>query len=78
MTDVREKMIIDLIDSDTLIGLNKTKVFELLGQPDLEDSLQLKYLVREKYTNDIDPDYIKYLIIDFSISGNSYRTRIKQ
>jgi len=33
MTDVREKMIEDLIQSDTLINLKKKEVIELLGQP---------------------------------------------
>ena len=78
MTDVREKMIDDLIDSDTLIGLHKQSVIELLGKPSINDSTEFQYLVREKYTSDIDPDYIKYLIVEFDESGKSQEIRIHQ
>ena len=65
MTDIREKMIDDLIESDTLIGLNKIEVIRLLGQPEKEENLEIKYLIMEKYGLDIDPEYISMLAIKF-------------
>jgi hypothetical protein len=63
-TDVRERMIKDIIESDTLIGLRKEEVIALLGKPEKTQGNTLYIFVREKYTRDIDPDYITYLIID--------------
>lgn len=64
-TDVREKIVDDLIQSDTLIGLNKNEVIELLGQPEKNENLEMQYLVREKYGYNIDPEYISMLNIQF-------------
>ena len=66
MTDIREKMVDDLIQSDTLIGLNKSQIINLLGQPEKEGNLEMKYLIREKYGLDIDPEYISMLAIKFN------------
>ncbi len=73
MTEQREKMVTDLIKIDTLIGLQKTKVTELLGKPELESEGKLKYLVREKYGWNIDPEYIKYLWVE--LDGNGIATK---
>ena len=48
ITDVRENMIDDLINSETLIGLQKQGIIELLGEPGVNNSIELRYLVREK------------------------------
>ena len=61
ITEYREKMVSDLIKSDTLIGLDKISVIEVLGKPEIETEKKLKYLVREKDERNIDPEYIKYL-----------------
>jgi len=69
MTDVRERMVRDIIESDTLIGLRKEEVIALLGRADKvqkADSNTLYIFVREKYSYDIDPDYIKYLKIELN------------
>ena len=63
MTDVRENMVDDLIQSDTLIGLTGEQVIELLGEPKSENEVELEYLIREKYGTDIDPEYISYLLL---------------
>jgi hypothetical protein len=60
-TDQREKMIDDLIISDTLIGMDTIQVYRLLGEPDYNTDSSRMFLVREKFTTNIDPDYIKYL-----------------
>ena len=39
MTDVREQVVKDIINSDTLIGLAKEKVIELLGELERADRL---------------------------------------
>jgi len=66
MTDFREKMVDDLIQSDTLIGMNQEQVLELLGQPESKNEAKLKFLIREKYRSDIDPEYISNLLVEFN------------
>ena len=63
MTDFREKMIDDLIQSDTLIGLSKEEVINLLGEPEQNEDTLFGYTVRERYERDIDPVYIMWLSI---------------
>ena len=76
MSAKREKMVDDLIKSDTLIGMNKKQVIELLGKPEMTDKTNIKYLIREKYSSDIDPDYVSYLIVEFDNTGHvkQYKT----
>ena len=69
VTDFREKMVADLIESDTLIGLKKVEIFELIGSPEIENENKLKYLVREKYVWNVDPEYIKYLWVELDNNG---------
>jgi len=69
ITDFREKMVADLIKSDTLIGLNKIELFELIGKPGRVFDNKLEYLVREKYEWNVDPEYIKYLWVDLDKNG---------
>jgi len=75
LSDTREKMISDLISSDTLLGMNSDQIIKLLGEPEFEKEKSLEYLIREKYSWNIDPDYIKYLIIEMNekdITKNIY------
>lgn len=65
MTDFREDMVENLMYSDTLSGKDYLFVIELLGEPDYKDSTWIEYLIREKYESDIDPVYIKWLVIEF-------------
>ncbi len=78
MTDFREKMVDDLIQSDTLIGMNTEQVVELLGKPKSENKTELNYLIREKYGTDIDPEYISNLIIEFDKEGQVRNCRIEK
>ncbi|MDA8692760.1 hypothetical protein N9L92_01770 [Saprospiraceae bacterium] len=78
MTDIREKMVDDLIFSDTLIKLSKIEVIKLLGQPENNSSFELKYLIREKYGFDIDPKYITMLIIKFDEKGKVIKCEIEK
>jgi len=78
MTDYREKMVKDLIQSDTLIDKTRQQIILLLGEPDTKDSIHLEYLIREKFTNDIDPDYISYLKIQFDSTGKSVRCVVRR
>ena len=73
ITDVREKMVKDIIQSDTLIGLQKDEVIKLLGRPEKIDSNKLYIFVREKYSTNIDPDYIKYLIVELDKNENVFK-----
>ena len=78
MTDFREKMVDDLIQNDTLIGMNQEQVIELLGLPESENKAKLEYLIREKYGSDIDPEYISNLIIEFDEKGQVRNCKIKK
>jgi aromatic ring-opening dioxygenase catalytic subunit (LigB family) len=78
MTDFREKMVDDLIQNDTLIGMNQEQVIELLGLPESENKAKLEYLIREKYRSDIDPEYISNLIIEFDEKGQVRNCKIEK
>lgn len=65
MTDFREEMLDDLITSDTLIGINKSELYKLLGEAEEETNDSNTYLIKEHYSYDIDPDYIHYLVVKF-------------
>lgn len=64
LTDTREKMVSNLISTDTLIGMESNKIIDLLGEPEFIKEKSLEFLIREKYSWNIDPDYIKYLIVE--------------
>ena len=78
MTDFREKMVDDLIQNDTLIGMNQEQVIELLGLPESENKAKLEYLIREKYRSDINPEYISNLIIEFDEKGQVRNCKIEK
>lgn len=79
MTDAREKMVEDLIQSDTLLGLTKTKVIELLGKSEKVEEQTLRYLIREKYVwNDIDPEYISYLKVKLDTNQVAVKCEIEK
>lgn len=77
-TDVREKMVDNLIESNILKGMNEEQVINLLGQPEYSKSNKFEYLIREKYGYDIDPEYISNLIIEFDINGKVSDYRIEK
>ena len=78
LDDEREKMVGDLILSDTIIGLNKDEIFNLLGEPENFNEKKLKYLIREKHTWNVDPDYIKYLHIELDKNANAIKCYIEK
>lgn len=78
ITDTRENMVSDLLASDTLIGLTKPEVIKLIGKPEFDESNKIKVLIREKYTGNIDPDYISYLIIDFNQLGSAIKCYVEK
>ena len=78
ITDFREKMVDDLIQNDTLIGMNQEQVIELLGLPESENKAKLEYLIREKYRSDINPEYISNLIIEFDEKGQVRNCKIEK
>jgi len=63
-----------------LIGLHKDEVIKLLGRSEKIDSNKLFIFVREKYSTNIDPDYIKYLMVEldeneYVFKTSEYKTR---
>jgi hypothetical protein len=71
-------MVDDLVQSDTLKGLTQEQVVELLGLPETQDDLEMKYLIREKYGTDIDPEYISNLHITLDNTGQVRNYEIKK
>ena len=71
LAENREEMVTDLISSDTLIGLNRTQIIELLGEPERSSEQEMKFLVIEKYEWNVDPEYIKYLIVEIAQNGKA-------
>jgi len=65
--DYREKMVGNLLNSGILNNKTKEDVVKLLGDNEWGSKTldTFTYLVREKYSFDIDPDYIKTLHIIF-------------
>ena len=76
ITDIRERMLHDLVDSQILIGKSKSEIIYLLGQPEISNSNIMTYLVREKYGSNIDPIYIKYLEVNFDETGKANKQNI--
>ena len=74
----QRKMVADLIESDTLIGLKKSEILQLIGKPEIEHGNNLKYLVHEKYEWNIDPEYIKYLWIELDENGISTKAYLEK
>ena len=71
-TDFREVMLDDLLESQILPGKSKEEVIQLLGEPERRLSAdQVQYVVREKYGWDIDPEYLKYLLVTFDLTGHA-------
>lgn len=68
----RSEMIDDLIENVQLKGLNPDQIINLLGEPDSVDDeiyLVFYYTIEEEYGFDIDPIYLKYLVISFDKDG---------
>ena len=76
ITDVREGMLNDLLDSRVLIGKSKSEIIELLGKPEIANDSKITYLVREKYGSNIDPLYIKYLELNLDKMGTTKNQKI--
>ena len=78
MTDTREKMVDDLMESDTLIGLTQGEVIKLLGLPESQTETEMTYLIREKFESDIDPEYISDLQIIFDNMGQVKNCEVRK
>ena len=65
ISDVRENMIEDLINSKVLINKDTSQILQMFGEPETKESNSFHYLVREKYGLNIDPEYVSYLAIEF-------------
>ncbi len=78
LADTREKMAPNLISSDTLIGMKSDKIIDLLGKPDFIKEESLEFLIREKYSRNIDPDYIKYLIVEIDETGEAKNVYVQR
>lgn len=65
ISDVRENMIDDLINSNILYQKDANQVIDLLGEPEQIRGDFHYHLIREKNFINIDPEYISYLIIEF-------------
>lgn len=63
----RKRMISDLIESDLLNNKTYKDVIEIIGKPDYADrENNYFYNIIVKYGNDIDPIYLKSLVVSFN------------
>ena len=62
----RDEMLLDLTKNQKLIGLKYCEVIKMLGYPNIHDSTSLTYSIVIEYGHDIDPIYIKSLILTMS------------
>lgn len=58
--------------------MNQEQLIKLLGEPDIKTKEELKYLIREKYGTNIDPEYISTFIILFDDNGEVRDCKIKR
>ena len=78
LNDQRELMADDLVLNDTIIGLTQKEIIRLLGEPELTEDGKLKYLIRERYEWNIDPEYIKYFWIELDSSNRAINSYIEK
>lgn len=78
LAENREKMVSDLITSDTLMGMGTDQIILLLGEPEFKNEKTLEFLIREKHSWNIDPDYIKYLIVEIDGNGKAKNYYVKK
>lgn len=71
LAEDREEMVSDLVSSDTLIGLDRTQIIDLLGELESSSDREMKFLVIEKYEWNVDPEYIKYLVVKIDQNGKA-------
>lgn len=76
LTENRKEMVTDLVSSDTLIGLNRTQIVELLGEPERSSEQEMRFLIIEKYGWNVDPEYVKYLIVEIAQNGKAVKCYI--
>ena len=73
----RNKMIKDLITSETLRRLNKDEVISMLGQPDRIDNAYLFYRIDQKRIG-LFPLHVTTLVIKLSIDGTPNKVMIHE
>jgi hypothetical protein len=78
LAENREEMVTDLVSSDTLIGLNRTQIIKLLGEPERSSEQEMKFLIIEKYAWNVDPEYIKYLIVEIAQNEKAVKCYVVQ
>lgn len=79
ITNARERMLTDLMNSNILINENLNQIIKIIGKPDsFTPEGRAKFLIREKYGTNIDPVYIKYLVIEFNSDGKSISQTIEK
>lgn len=74
----RAEMLNNLVKNQSLIGTHYSKIEQLLGVPQYQDSSLMSYQVVHDYGRDIDPIYTKYLTLLISKDSivTSYRIDI--
>jgi hypothetical protein len=70
----REKMLNDLMENHKIKGLKYSELVNLLGEPEIEktsENITAYYNIATEYGLDIDPVYIKNLVISLSIDSTA-------
>lgn len=74
----RAAMLNDLVSNQKLVGSDYNDIIELLGIPDDKDSTSLAYKVSVRYGFEIDPIYIKELVLHFGTDSTINRYTIEE
>lgn len=74
----RSKMLNDLIEHHKLKGLRYQELINLLGEPNVSDSVGMQYDIEIKYGGNIDPEYVKGLYFTFSKDSVITNFQIKE
>lgn len=74
----RKSMLKDLQTNYNLIGMEKSKLINLLGQPDFANDSTLSYKIIQEYGADIDPVYTKTLEIKLTDDKTSKEVNIQE
>lgn len=74
----RNAMLNDLLKNYKLEQKTYTELTTLLGEPDNTSLISVSYTIIEDYGHDIDPVYIKYLVIDLKSDSSVKKVYVKE
>ena len=77
-SDVRHRMLPDLLKSHPLVGMSRQQVEDLLGAPESYANAggnELYYLLKEEWSG-VDPTEVEHLVLDVDATGHVTQSRV--